>query len=934
MKKINKWIIGFVVIILVIVSFFRQISNYMIDYQWFKELGYTEVFFKKLVTQAEIWAPTFIVLFVIFFVFFKIINGHYIKTSAVIMDPKEKKLRGQIFLGLSFVIALGSSMSFVQVIWYDFLSFINQTAFGVVDPIFNKDVGFFIFSLPFLTKIQGFAMGIVVVLAIITVVFNLVNFATMREPHQHQQTGPDFNIRPIINTKTMYWNVLVSASRQLAILGGFFFLLLGSGFFLKTYELLYSPRSIAYGAGYTDTHITIPFYYGFIVLSVISAIVLFLMNKKSNFKLMLAGPVILGAAVLLSGVGGSLLQSAFVGPNELSMEEKYIQYNIDYTNYAYRLDKVEIKQFKAEQTLTRKEIDENKTTVGNIPINDYRPAKDIYNQIQGLKNYYTFSDIDLDRYMVNGVYKQVFVSARELLAENVPGQTSGGSSWINRYLKYTHGYGVAMSPVTEVTASGQPKLIIKDMPVSSSVDIKLDKPQIYFGELTKDFAIVNTREKEFDYPNSDKSAETEYNGTAGIKMTLMNRIMFAVTEGKMNFLLSNDISSKSKVLINRDIVSRVKKIVPYLDYDEDPYVVVADGRLYWILDAYSYSDRYPYSEPIGSNSNVNYIRNSAKVVVDAYNGNVDFYISDDQDPLIKTYGKIFKTVFKPLDQMPNSLKSHLRYPQKVFDIQTEIYRKYHMKQARDLYNKSDIWDIATQIYGSQSTDKTSHTVESTYLIMKLPGAEKEEFLLMVPYTPQGKNNMTSWFGVQCDSADYGNLVLYKFPSGKVIEGPMQVEGIVSQDTVIGPQLNLLETGGNSTVIRGNMMAIPIGDSLLYVEPIYVKAANANALPEVKKVIVFYRNQTVMEDTLDKALAKIFPIKDAATTPGTTVTNPTDPNAGTGTGTALTPTAQALVKKANAAFVDAQAALKTGNWTVYGEKLKELGDLLKQLENAK
>ena len=792
MKKINKWFIGVVAIVVLFLGFFRQIASYLIDYQWFKEVGYTEVFFKKLVTEVEFFVPSFIILFIIFFTFFRLINAHYIKTSAVLMDDKVKKIRGRVFLGVSLLIAFGSSISFVRVIWYDFLTFINQTSFNVADPIFNKDIGFFIFSLPFLTKLQSFAMGIVLIMGVITVVFNLINFATIREPHQ--QTSADFNVRPIINTKTMYWNVLGTASRQLAILGGFFFILLGARFYLKTFELLYSPRSIAYGAGFTDTHVTIPFYYGFVALSVISGVVLFVMNKKKNYKIMLAGPVILGLAFVLSGVGGSILQSAIVGPNELSMEEKYLQYNIDYTNYAYRLNKVEIKQFNAEQTLNRKDIDENKTTVNNIPINDYRPAKEIYNQIQGLKNYYTFHDIDMDRYMVNGVYKQVFVSARELLAEKVPGQTSGGSSWINRYLKYTHGYGVAMSPVTEVTASGQPRLYLKDMPVSGTVDIKLDKPQIYFGELTEDFAIVNTREKEFDYPNSDQSAETVYNGTGGIKMTLMNRIMFAVTEGKLNFLLSNDISSKSKVLINRAVVDRVKKIAPFLDYDQDPYVVVADGRLYWILDAYSYSDRYPYSEPIGQNSNVNYIRNSAKVVVDAYNGNVNFYISDTEDPLIETYSKIFKTVFKPLDQMPESLKAHLRYPQKIFDIQSAIYQKYHMKQARDLYNKSDIWDIATQIYGSQSADKTSHTVESTYLIMKLPGAKQEEFLLMIPYTPQGKSNMISWFGVQCDSQDYGNLVLYKFPSGKVIEGPMQVEGIVSQDTVIGPQLNLLETG--------------------------------------------------------------------------------------------------------------------------------------------
>lgn len=924
MKKRNKVLIVVLALLVILVAFFKQISSYLIDFQWFKELGYTEVFFKKLVTQVEFFVPTFIVLSIVFWGFFKFLNSHYAKIRVVMPDKREKKLWDRIFLGLSVALSLFFSLVFVSSIWNDFLMFINQVPFNLTDPVFGIDVGFYVFTLPFVTKVHSFLIGIVVLFAIITVIFNLISFASVNDTHQ---TTTDSNIRPIMNTKTVYWSVLGSASRQLAILGGLFLLLLGVGFILKSFDLLYSPRGVAYGASYTDIHVTLPFYYVFAGLSAISALVLFIMNKRKNFRIMLAGPVLLVVAFIISGVASSVVQTYIVNPNGRTLEMKYLQNNIDYTNYAYALDKVDVKQFNVSQTLTRADIDANKTTISNIPINDYRPAKDIYNQIQGLKNYYTFNDVDLDRYLVNGVYKQVMISARELRSENVPGQTQAGTSWINRYLKYTHGYGVVMSPITEVTSSGQPRLYLKDMPISSEININIDKPQIYFGELTKDFALVKTKEKEFDYPNSDKTVETLYTGNGGIPMTFLNKLMFAVYEGNMNFLLSNDLTKESRVLINRDIENRVNRLAPFLSLDEDPYIVASGGKLYWIIDAYTYSNRYPYSEPINSSSDVNYIRNSVKVVIDAYEGSVNFYISDTKDPLIKTYSGIFKTVFKPLADMPEGLKAHVRYPQKLFDIQTSIFSKYHMKNAGDLYDKADIWDIATQIYGAKSEQSAAQAVESTYLIMKLPQEKKEEFILMVPYTPQGKSNMISWFGVQCDGDNYGKLILYKFPSGKIIEGPMQVEGIVSQDSIIGPQLNLLETGGNSTVIRGSMMPIPLNNSLIYVEPIYIKAVNANALPEVKKVIVFYKNQVVMEDSLEKALNKIFPTKDSQTG-----------NTSTGTGTTTTGgtttkelTAIELSKRASTVYLDAQTAMKAGNWAMYGQKINELGELLKQLE---
>lgn len=916
----SKGITILLAIVVLVIAFFSNIAVYFIDYQWFLELGYKEVFFKKLITQLQFFVPSLIVLFVLFYLYLNSINAFSIKHGGVILSNVEKKVRNKVFilasLGLSFVL----SLVFVLDIWYDFLIFINKASFGIADPIFGRDIGYFIFSLPFLNKLYSFLLVLVFVIAAITLLFNLYNFFTTKVTNENY----DINVRSFNNPKDIYRNILSAASKQLMFLGGLFFLIVAFGFYLRTFDLLYSPRGVAYGASYTDINVTLPSYYIYMGISVLTAILLILSRNKKSIKVAAFGPLLLIVAMVVSGVASGVVQKIVVAPNEVVREERYLQNNISYTNYAYNLDKVQEREFPVNQNLTREDIEKNRVTINNIPINDYRPAKDIYNQIQGLKSYYQFSDLDIDRYMINGVYRQVFISARELQTANIPKQAEAQSaSWINKYFKYTHGYGVAMSPVNEVTTSGQPRLFIRDMPVISDVDIKVDTPQIYFGELTKDFVIANGREKEFDYPATNANVETEYSGTGGIKLNMLNRILFAVSEGKLNLLLSQDVSSNSRILINREIVKRVNKIAPFLIYDEDPYIAIDNGKLYWIIDAYTVSSRYPYSEPINSQTSTNYIRNSVKVVIDAYNGTTEFYIADANDPLIQTYSNIFTTLFKPLNEMPEGLKAHIRYPQTLFDIQSDIYKKYHMKSAREFYNKSDVWDVSTQIYGASDNQTTAEMVESSYLIMRLPDSDKEEFLLMVPYTPQGKTNMISWLAVKNDGDSYGQIVLYNFPSGKIVEGPMQVEGIVSQDTIIGPQLNLLATGGNSQVIRGNMLTIPIEESILYVEPIYLKALNANALPEQKKVIVYFKNQVVMEDTLEKALERIFPTKEKveekpapgptpAGTPGVTV--------------------EELIRSANTVFADSQKAQKAGNWAEYGTKLTELEGILRQLNS--
>lgn len=917
-----KGLTFFIAIVAIVVVLFGTLSGYFIDLQWFRELGYTEVFFKKVFTQVKFFVPSIVIMFSIFYIYMKSINAYSIKKSGIFLTTQEGKWRNKVFIVISAILSIVFSIAFVSEVWYDFLIFINKTSFNIKDPIFGHDISFFVFSLPFLNKLYGFLLGIVIIFAAITLIFNAILIISPKNPKVDVSEG--INIKHM--DKGIYREILKAGGKQLSFLGGMFFILLAFGFYLRSFELLYSSRGIAFGAGYADIHVSLPFYYLYIAICVITAISFMISFKGKKIKMMIFGPLLLVVAILASGIVSTAVQNLIVTPNESSKEEKYLQHNIDYTNYAYGLDKVEVKQFGAAQSLVRQDIDENKVTINNIPVNDYKPAKDIYNQIQGLKNYYQFYDMDIDRYIINGEYRQVFVSARELQSANIPKQEdSRSASWINRYLKYTHGYGIAMSPVNEVTTSGQPRLFIKDLPVVSDIDIKVDMPQIYYGELTKDFVIVNTRDKEFDYPSSDGNVETVYEGTGGIPLTFANRIMLALTQGKMNFLLSQDINSQSKILLNREIIGRVKKIAPFLAYDEDPYIVVSEGRLFWIVDAYTVSNKYPYSEPINENSDINYIRNSVKIVIDAYNGTTEFYIADENDPQIKTYAKIFKTLFKPLSDMSADLRAHIRYPQTLFDIQTEIYSKYHIKNAKEFYNKSDVWDIATQIYGPSGASSESELVESAYLIMKLPDSDKEEFILMAPYTPQRKNNMISWFAVKNDGENYGQLKLYTFPSGKIVEGPMQVEGIISQDVAIGNAINLLQSGGNSQVIRGNMLIIPIEDSILYVEPIYLRASNASALPELKKVIVFYRNNVVMEDSLEKALARIFPLpkeeEPAKPKPGAVTQPPEEAD-----------TLNELATLANRTFNEAQEAQKQGNWALYGEKLKELQGILERLNN--
>ena len=690
--------------------------------------------------------------------------------------------------------------------------------------------------------------------------------------------------------------------------------MLGINFFLRQFDLLHAHTGAVYGAGFTDVNITLWMLRILCVLSVLSAILFVVHMSKKNYKKLLSVPVLMIVVGLVGTGAAYLVQNFVVSPDEINKESEYLARNIEYTQYAYGLDDVNVKPFAADNTLTYKDINENTETINNIRVNDFDPAKQFYNQTQSIRQYYTFNDVDVDRYMINGKYTQTFLTARE-----IDESKRGNDSWLNSHLKYTHGYGVALSRVDKVTASGQPDVLIGNIPPVSSVEeIQIDRPEIYFGELSNDYIIVGTNEKEFDYPDGDSNKYTTYEGDAGIKMNFLNRVLFSIREGSLKMFTSSNIDSSSRIIINRNVMDRVRTIMPYLSYEDDPYMVTVDGKLYWMIDAYTLSSYYPYSESYGEGS-VNYIRNSVKVVVDAYNGDVNFYIVDEKDPIAATFAKIYPTLFKSFDQMPESLKAHIRYPNNLFQIQASVYGKYHMEDVNVFYQKEDVWDIASEIYGMEKQQ-----MKPNYYIAKLPGEDKAEFFNSLPFTPKSKQNMTALMVARNDGDNYGQLVLYQFPKSRTIYGPEQIEAQIDQNTEISKEFSLWNSSGTK-YRRGNMFIIPINTSVLYVEPVYLEAQNSS-IPEVKRIIMAYDDEIAYEETLAECLVSLFGdgAEDGVSGQGTG--EPSDD----GQQSSGEMSQSELIAAAAAAYENATEAQKKGDWAGYGKYMDELEKYLNKL----
>lgn len=941
-----------IIAIVIILGLFLSLIGFITDFMWFRELGYVSVFFTKLFTQIKIGVPTFVVVTFLAYIYLKFLKrGYFIKVSSD--EPVNHGRLNLISWGLAAAYGAITTFFTVTKLWFDFLQFVNSTSFGKKDPLYDMDISFYAFKLDFIEEVNQIVLVLLIAFAVLTVIYYSI-LLTVRTPkifeekaqtvdeeeEQSQAQGGAGNgfdnlngmfgkfteaftgkagggfkrpSRPRKSFDNQNLKMLVSiAEKQLIIVGVLFFLMVGVNFFLKQYDLLFGSTGAVHGAGFTDVNITLWMYRIIMVLAVFAAVGFAVGISRRHIKPAVVAPIIM-IIIGVAGTGAALVvQNLVVTPDEINKESRYLERNIEYTQTAYGLNDVNKKEFAASNDLTGEDISNNDETISNIRINDYEPAKTFYNQTQSIKQYYSFNDVNVDRYNINGEYTQTFLSAREI------DENSINDTWLNKHLKYTHGYGITLSRVDKITASGQPDMLIGGIPPVSDVDeIKITRPEIYYGELTNNYVLTNTSEEEFDYPDGNENKYTTYEGDAGIKLNPLNRFMFAVKERSLKLLVSGNVKSSSKILINRNIKERVKQIMPYLEYDKSPYMVTVDGKLYWIIDAYTYTNRYPYSEPFSDTSDTNYIRNSVKVVIDAYNGTTDYYIVDDTDPIAQNFKKIYPDLFKDIKDMPEGIKAHIRYPSTLLNIQAQVYQRYHMNDVKVFYQNEDLWQISSEIYGTEE-----QAMSPNYYIMKLPGEDSAEFVNSIPFTPKDKKNLMGLFVARNDGGNYGELILYQMPKSQTVYGPMQIEAQIDQNTEISKEFSLWNSSG-SKYSRGNMFVVPIEDSLLYIEPVYLEATNSS-IPEVKRVIVVYGDNIAYEATLAEALNSMFGEGSAYEREDS---GNTDTTSG-GNGDELSQTE--IIKRAQDAFDNAQNAQKNGDWAKYGEYLNELDKYLNML----
>ena len=915
----NKILNTVLISILLLVVVFFVSTNFIINFQWFKEVGYLNVFFTKLIAISKLFVPIFILYFCVIAIYLFTLRK---SIRSLVGDTKFKSVK-KYFLISNLVISILGAGATATTQWYKILQFTNAVSFGEVDPIFNKDISFYVFKLPLVQSLFSTAISLIIILVLITVIIYLA-LGFKDKIYQNKDN--------VININSKTYGIRKFAGKQLAVLASVLSLLIGCSYLLKSYNLVYSTRGVSYGAGYTDVKITMIFYKVIAIACVISSIVVFISILKLKFRPIIISIASIAVLIVLEPVVAIFTQQFVVKPNEMELEKPYISYSIDATKKAFNIDEIEVKEMEPNENITSEKLEDNKDIIENLKVNSTGPLLSFYQQVQLIKNYYEFNDADTDRYNINGKYTQVFVSPREINREAM-------TTWQNKHLRYTHGYGLAMSRVNSVTEFGQPDFVMKDIPTVNTTDINLENPRIYFGESDNDYVIVNTEGGEFDYPTGDTENTFNYNGTGGLKMTPFNRVLFSIYERNPKILMSSSITSESRIILNRNIVKRVQEIAPFLTYDSDPYIVVHDGRLVWMMNAYTSTDKYPFSEP---NEGVNYIRNSVKVVVDAFNGNVDFYVTDENDPIINCYLKIYKGLFKPLSEMPEDLKEHFRYPQDLFELQSKVLTKYHVDDPIKLFTEEDLWDRSLDVvkHGgenlSQGDEGKEESIlnkakenknneaenEGLYLMTKLPDEENVEMMLLDYFNMRGKQSMVALLGARMDGDNYGELVMYKFPPQRTIYSPILFKNRIQQDPNISKEISLW-AGKGSEVIYGDIIIVPIEDSLLYLNTIYLKANSENSMPEMKRVILSNGDKIVIEENIEKALLKLFNYNSFEENKNsnkdeTSNTEITSDNSG--------------VKEAADLFNKAIEAQKNGDWATYGEFINKLGDVLNKMSH--
>ncbi len=890
-----------ILLILAVLGLTAQGVPLYTDWLWFQEVGYTQVFLTVLTLRGWLFLGVGLAAFIFLYGNLSLaartappdvlweLEDRLGLPGRVVLEPLIRRLLIPVLALISLVSGARASGA-----WQTVLSYFNGGLFGVTDPLFNRDLAFYVFRLPFWRLLYGWATLLVVATLVLTLALYVLQRSLVLTAR-----GP---------------RLAAGARAHLLILGAALLALRGAGFWLDSFELLFSPRGIVYGASYTDVNASLPVLRLLAGLALFCAAACLFQLVRPGWRFFLAGLLLLGV-VWVGGLGlyPAMVQRFRVTPNELVVERPYIAHNIRMTRQAYGLDRIEGKDFPAEENLTPVALEQNSLTIKNIRLWDHRPLLTTYAQLQEIRTYYKFMDVDVDRYTINGEYRQTMLSPRDLSYRHLPSRI-----WINEHLTYTHGYGVVMGPVNRISPEGLPEFFIKDIPPVSTGPIRVTRPELYYGEIANDYVFVRTRSQELDYPRGDQNVYTRYSGRGGIPTgSFLTKVAFAIRFGEIKILLSDDLTGESRIMIYREIAERVQKIAPFIRFDRDPYMVITqDGRLVWLIDGYTVSDRYPYSEPVREVGN--YIRNSVKATVDAYEGTVTFYLAEPGDPVIQVYARAFPGLFKPLEAMPADLRAHIRYPEDLFIIQARKYATYHMTDPQVFYNKEDLWSIPRR-----TVEGRDREMEPYYTIMRLPGERREEFILLILFNPSRRDNMIAWLATRSDPPNYGRLIAYTFPKQKLVYGPRQIDARIDQDPVISQQLTLWGQRG-SMVIRGSLLAIPIDQSLIYVQPLYLAASEQGALPELRRVIVAYGNQIAMEPTLEASLSRIFGGRSRAEEAARAVPSPTP-----GIPAGLRETAQ----RAWEVWSRAQEALRRGDWAGYGEEQRRLEEALRRLRES-
>jgi uncharacterized membrane protein (UPF0182 family) len=891
--------LGLVVLLLLfaLFLFFSNLVPLAAEWLWFQALGYERVFTTRLVAEAALGVGVGGLVFAFLYGNLRLAQRGLVPNplvvqvsagaAAVDLTRLLRRVALPTALGLALVFAIGAAGG-----WLDVLQFLRRTPFGVTDPVFGRDVGYYVFTVPVIAGAIDLANAVTAVTLLATIALYVVR-------------------RDIVVFRQRV-TVEPSARGHLAVLIALLFGLVALRVYLvRLPGLLYSTTGPLVGASYADLRAQLTGLRVAGLAAVASAAVVLWGGRSDRVarNTLLAVGLYLGVSLLGVTLYPAVVQRLVVAPNELVKETPQLASHIAATRRAWGLDSVVTRDLTGEARLTERDIRANRPTIDNVRLWDRDPLLQTFGQLQEIRTYYDFVSVDDDRYWIDGQYRQVLLSPRELNSGALPTRT-----FINERLTFTHGMGLTLGPVNQVTQEGLPVLFIKDLPPASSVSLRVTRPELYFGELTDSWVFARTHEREFDYPSGDENIFTSYTGTGGVRVgSFVRRLVLATYFGSLKVLLSSDITSDSRAMYLRNIRVRARTALPFLSFDHDPYLVVTDsGRLRWILDAYTATSRYPYAQPLSDGTN--YMRNSVKVVIDAFDGTVTAYLADPRDPLVLTLAKVFPGIFRPLAAMSADLRAHLRYPEDLFRVQTDLYATYHMAEPEIFYHREDQWQKPVLSRPGERPDPFLR-----HIIMRLPEERQAEFILMVPFTPRGKDNLASWMVARNDGEHYGRLVLYRFPKQSLVYGPAQIVNRINQDTDISRQISLWDQHG-SEVILGNLLVIPIEESLIYVQPLYLRAAGGR-IPEMKRVVVAHQNRVVMEETLEAGLTQLF---GGSVEPTAAATAPAGAARPDGRGADLARRAAELYQRA----IEAQ---RSGDWARYGEELSRLGEVLRRLQ---